>query len=99
MIKTNNKQIKADIVEDVICDVCGKSCKNSTNFEYMTLKKYWAYGSKKDGEFWEAHICEKCVDEKLQFVKFRKEDYTIGGKNMHGLERKIVHVGGIIISE
>ena len=99
MIKTNSKQIEADILEDVICDVCGNSCKNSTNFEYMTLKNYWGYGSNKDGEMWEAHVCEKCVDEKFQFVKFRKEDYMISGGGVYGLERKIVHVGAVIVSE
>ena len=99
MIKTEPKIIEVEILQDVICDSCGNSCKNSTNFEYMTLRNYWGYGSKKDGEFWQAHICEKCVDEKFPFIKFQKEDYMTHGLKIQGLERKIVHPGAIIIQE
>jgi hypothetical protein len=99
MIKTNSKKVEVDVLEDVICDSCGNSCRNSNNFEYMTLNNYWGYGSNKDGEMWEAHVCEKCVDEKFKFIKFRKENYMIGGGNKNGLERKMVHSGSIIIIE
>ena len=39
----------------------------------MGLKADFGYGSKKDMERWTAHVCEKCVDEKLSFIKFKKE--------------------------
>ena len=99
MFKTTTKKTEVEILEDVICDSCGNSCKNSTNFEFMTLENYWGYGSKKDGDFWQAHICEKCVDEKFNFIKFQKEDYMIDGMKVHGLERKIFHKNTIIIKE
>jgi len=44
--------------------------------EYLTIKGEWGFFSNKDSERWEAHICEKCVDEKLSFIKFKKTDYT-----------------------
>lgn len=51
--------------EDIICDKCGKSCLNSTemNFEYATITAHWGYGSNKDLEKHEAHVCEKCYDD------------------------------------
>ena len=72
------KTIPTEVITDIICDSCGESCcvmnigdATTPNFEYMTLKANWGYGSKKDLEKWEAHICEKCVDEKLSFIKFK----------------------------
>ena len=81
---------KTEVTTDVICDICGKSCKVAEHrvenesrpdngeiiysFEYMTLSADWGFDSKKDGEKWTAHVCEKCVDEKLTYIKFKKED-------------------------
>ncbi len=82
---------KTEVVTDVICDCCGKSCKvlevtvdNPSNisngeqvydFEFMELTAHWGYYSGKDLEKWTAQICEACVDEKFSFVKFKKSDY------------------------
>jgi hypothetical protein len=41
----------------------------------MELKANWGYFSDKDLECWTAHVCEKCVDEKLSFIKFEKNHY------------------------
>ncbi len=42
------------------------------DFEYMKLSASWGYNSKKDWEYWEAQVCEKCVDEHLsKLVKFK----------------------------
>ena len=45
------KNIVADVVEDVKCDICGESCKivASPDFEYSQLFADWGYGSKNDG--------------------------------------------------
>lgn len=59
-------------VDDVICDSCGKSCYNGTNFEFIELVNHWGYGSKHDMETWEAQICEECADTKLNFINFKK---------------------------
>lgn len=70
--KTVKKEVS--VITDIICDCCGNTCKSSVDFEYMNLEADWGYGSEKDMERWSAHICEKCVDEKLSFIKFKKEN-------------------------
>jgi len=87
--ETQNQNI--EVICDVICDSCGKSCKvyesivdNEVRpdfgqkfyvFESMKLIVDWGYHSNKDTERWTADICEKCVDEKFSFVKFHKTNY------------------------
>lgn len=82
---------KAEIITDVICDCCGKSCKvyegkidNDVrvdngepyySFEFMKMEVHWGYESGKDTQKWTAQVCEKCVDEKLSFINFKKERY------------------------
>ena len=92
MIETKKSKKTVDVVTDVICDSCGKSCKEYPikdksifMFEFMKLRVAWGYGSDKDGERWTADICEKCVDEKFKFVKFKKEDYDV----LSGEARKV----------
>lgn len=50
--------------EDIICDKCGKSCRDDegVSHEYATVEAYWGYGSKKDLYHDEAVICEPCYD-------------------------------------
>jgi hypothetical protein len=83
------KNLKTEVVTDIICDCCGQSCKvlervidNELRidngeliryFEYMKLEGIWGYNSNKDEEKWTAYLCEKCVDEKLPFINFKKE--------------------------
>lgn len=91
-MKTTEIQLKkSEVVTDITCDCCGKSCKvyegkieNDMRvdngemfykFEYLKLETHWGYRSGKDTEKWSAQICEKCVDEKLSFIKFKKENY------------------------
>lgn len=74
-----NKEV--EIITDIICDCCGKSCKTDEykldngdvayNFEYMTLSAEWGFGSKKDLEKWKAQICEDCVDKGLPSINFK----------------------------
>lgn len=67
--KKENREI--EVIADIICDSCGNSCKTEVDYEYMTLEANWGYGTKKDMERWNAQICEKCVDEKFSFIKFK----------------------------
>lgn len=65
-------------VIDILCDSCGKSCKdpNSGNYEYLALMTNWGYGSKHDTESWSAQICEECAETKLiPIIKFQIENY------------------------
>jgi hypothetical protein len=79
-------QVDQEQVEDVICDACGHSCHNGSNFEYMTLQNQWGYGSRFDMEVWQAHVCEKCVIERLiPMVSFQTRDYMpISGDPLGG---------------
>ena len=45
------KEKKIRTVDDVHCDVCGKSTTNTTNVgpDYATLESCWGYGSQHDG--------------------------------------------------
>lgn len=44
-------------------------------FEGMELSATWGYGSKHDGEKWNAILCENCVDKILKSVNFEKKMY------------------------
>lgn len=50
--------------EDIICDKCGKSCRDDDgmNFEYAQISAYWGFCSKKDDEKHTAQVCETCYD-------------------------------------
>ena len=61
--KTVKKEL--DELDDVYCNICGKSCKKEMNFEYAYIIADWGYDSQKDLEVHEAHICEECYDEKI----------------------------------
>ena len=64
-----------DVIKDIICDCCGKSCSTEYGGECMKLSANWGFMSNKDLQLWEARICEQCVDEKLGFIKFSKQAY------------------------
>lgn len=61
---TNPKDLSLGDWEDVLCDKCGKTCRDSIgmNHEYAEIKVHWGYGSKKDGEHHEGQVCETCYD-------------------------------------
>lgn len=80
MIKTEKKLEEVEVVADIICDICGASCKTEYGNEYLSLTTSWGYMSNKDLETWKAQICEKCVDEHFKIVKFQKIDSFTGRK-------------------
>jgi len=63
MIITEKKQITEEVIIDVICDFCGKSCKAIYNFEYAKIQFDWGYGTKFDGDTGSYHMCEKCFEK------------------------------------
>jgi hypothetical protein len=88
-----------EITDDIICDICGESCsqheyivdnpvrldhgKPHKVFEYLTLKSKWGFYSDKDEQYWEAHVCEKCVDKHLSpLIKFKKHHYNFATGNI-----------------
>lgn len=72
------KEVESDEVVDITCDICMNSCKDSINMnhEYLHITGNWGYGSSKDGQRWEAYICESCSDEYLSnLILFQKSLY------------------------
>ena len=84
------KTIKQKEIIEATCDICGEDCMkelftpnffegdefDNKEFEGMELKAVWGFASGKDGERWEAVVCEDCVDKHLTpLIKFMKRDY------------------------
>lgn len=54
-------QALADVIEDVICDVCRSKIRiPGYGLQYGTLEAQWSYGSNHDGEHYRVHLCEPC---------------------------------------
>lgn len=71
-MKVNKKeQVMREVVVDITCDICGKSCKKECGFEYASLESVdgWGYDSRKDGEVHEADICEECYDKIREYIE------------------------------
>lgn len=75
-----------ELVVDVICDKCGKSCAPIVNspghpdhgkvditygIPHMNLQASWGYMSGHDTEAWSAQICEACAVELAKTIKFQ----------------------------
>lgn len=65
--------VEAEVITDITCDLCKKSCNRGTDkdtdcpdqplaFEYATLDVNWGYSTKRDGERRSFHICEACYE-------------------------------------
>ncbi len=64
MIKTKLVTREVYEMEDVVCDICQKSCHVSgRNHSYGTLKFSGCYGSKYDLQCVEMHLCDECTFE------------------------------------
>ena len=71
MIVTKTLQVEQEVEDDVICDICHKSCKPDKedqfySAEYMELYANWGYNTQSDMERWTAHVCYSCVREHLE---------------------------------
>lgn len=69
------------VIDEVICDVCNKTCKGTHGNEFATLEAYWGYTSNKDCTHSQCHLCETCFDKVSVFVKslggiIREEEYN-----------------------
>lgn len=62
------KEKLASQVDDVVCDVCGESCKKDYNIENAELNAHWGYESGRDLQKYEIDLCEKCFDKTLEFI-------------------------------
>jgi hypothetical protein len=66
MITYKEKQIKKNVVDDIICNICQKSTLRDLNHSYINCEGEFWYGSRYDTEKHTFHICEKCYDEKIK---------------------------------
>lgn len=68
-IKKATKEIEE--LEDLICDICGKSCRDhlDMNYEFSTLSASWGYGSSKDTTQWHGDFCENCSNKIKEFIE------------------------------
>lgn len=58
------------IVTDIICDMCGNSCKEGNRFEVLTIRANFP-DKKLSG-----HICKRCTAEKLMpMIHFKIETW------------------------
>jgi hypothetical protein len=63
------KQKLVDTLDNVLCDVCNKSCKHEMNYEVARLSVNWGYESKNDGDAYCIDLCEDCFERTLQHLK------------------------------
>jgi len=70
----NFRKVLKDQLEDVVCDVCGRSCLTECSLgdpmmaEYATLEAKWGYCSKMDGEEYLCDMCEECFGKVSAFI-------------------------------
>lgn len=71
------QQIEEDVLEDLLCDKCGKSCRVDSSYpgglyEFAQFIARWGYGSRKDEDRWDIFLCEDCADKVMAFIKGEK---------------------------
>ena len=75
MRKYKQKELLSEVLEDIICDICGKSCRGGSDlYEFSTFSASWGYGSRKDCDTWKCDICEECSDKIKLYIE------SLGGK-------------------
>lgn len=62
------KELK-EVLDEVICDICGGSCKKEYNQEYAELIATWGYDSNKDLTQYNVDLCENCFDKTIDYLK------------------------------
>lgn len=70
MIITEKQQIEENAITDIVCDCCGRSCRDEhgMNYEYAIFCASWGYYSQHDTEIWECHLCEACSEKVKAFI-------------------------------
>jgi len=73
-MKTFKEELRT-VVDDVLCDCCGKST-NYTDYvgpDYASLESCWGYGSYHDGSKYDIHLCETCFFDVINFLKEKRQ--------------------------
>jgi len=64
------KTKKVKIVDEIICDICGSSCKDANvGNEHASLVAHWGYASRKDESKYDIDFCENCFDKLIKYLK------------------------------
>lgn len=74
MITKKEKVVR--LLDEIFCDVCGKSCRadeNSDN-ESALLTASWGYDSMKDGWHYKIDLCERCFDDTIDYLRNKRSD-------------------------
>lgn len=79
MIIKNKKLVELDVIDEVLCDLCGKSCSkspceklghsNQPKHEYAELYANWGFYSDSNNKKYEIHLCEYCFYDVLAYCK------------------------------
>lgn len=70
------KEKTVTVLDSVYCDICGLNCTiEQVGSEYATLEALWGYGSRRDGEKFDIHICQDCFDDVLNWMIKQRKDY------------------------
>lgn len=78
-VQGNPEPFEVEAVVDVICNCCGRSVVVERSHgrgalveavwsEKATLSADWGYNSSRDGETWQADLCEECADKVRELI-------------------------------
>ena len=70
MKKKETQTVTAEVVTAIVCNLCGYEGPAQPGADdvpgvWATLSAFWGYGSPKDGQTDEAHVCESCYDTRI----------------------------------
>ena len=63
------KKVECEKLDEVVCDICGQSCKKDFDNEFASLTATWGYNSKKDLTRHDIDLCEGCFDKTIEFLQ------------------------------
>ncbi len=66
---TETQKVERDVVVDVICNMCEKSCTLGYGQEYTSCLGDWGYGSRRDGLMDHWHLCQDCTEDIVAKLK------------------------------
>lgn len=67
MVKTTIEVHEVVVIDDILCNQCGQSCRvpeaaEKREFDCLDANVNWGYHSSKDLETHKWHLCETCYD-------------------------------------
>lgn len=70
------KQVLKQVPDNIFCDVCGMNCTyHPWGTECGFLDASWGYNSQKDESKYDIHLCEKCFDNTIDFLRQMRSQY------------------------